>query len=197
MSDYFDRLALDRALDAIGDAERRLAAAMTGEGAAGAAAVAAWVGDAAGRRPPHPRGGARDREFGIDAVEADGRRQPARRPGAGLLGQFSARCRPDEPLPGHRVRRHVRRCSSSHCGGAGAELVGHGAQPAGDGEVEGRPREGDAMFRLAAEEADVGLFHGLSPVSGGFATVAVVQERRQIRSVPRRLTLHRVKIPQS
>ena len=44
VSDYFDRLALDRALDAIGDAERRMAAAMTGDGAAGAAAVAAWVG---------------------------------------------------------------------------------------------------------------------------------------------------------
>jgi glutamate dehydrogenase len=44
VSDYFDRLALDRALDSIGDAERRMAAAMTGEGAAGAAAVAAWVG---------------------------------------------------------------------------------------------------------------------------------------------------------
>jgi glutamate dehydrogenase len=43
-SDYFDRLALDRALDSIGDAERRMAAAMTGDGAAGAAAVAAWVG---------------------------------------------------------------------------------------------------------------------------------------------------------
>ncbi|MBX9774037.1 MAG: NAD-glutamate dehydrogenase, partial [Xanthobacteraceae bacterium] len=46
-SDYFDRLALDRALDAIGDAERRMAAAMTGEGAAGAAALAGWVA----RRP--------------------------------------------------------------------------------------------------------------------------------------------------
>jgi glutamate dehydrogenase len=44
VSDYFDRLALDRALDSIGDAERRMAAAMTGEGAAGATAVAAWVG---------------------------------------------------------------------------------------------------------------------------------------------------------
>ena len=95
-SDYFDRLALDRALDAIGDAERRMAAAMTGEGAAGAAAVAAWVGDAAGRRRTHPLGGARDREFGIDAVEAHGRRQPARRPGA---GPRSVRSLPwDEPL---------------------------------------------------------------------------------------------------
>ena len=43
MSDYFDRLALDRALDSIGEAERRLAAAMATNGAAGAAAVEAWA----------------------------------------------------------------------------------------------------------------------------------------------------------
>jgi glutamate dehydrogenase len=43
VSDYFDRLALDRALDTIGDAERRLAAAMAGNGVAGTAAVEAWV----------------------------------------------------------------------------------------------------------------------------------------------------------
>jgi glutamate dehydrogenase len=43
VSDYFDRLALDRALDSIGDSERRLAAAMSGNGAAGAVAVEAWV----------------------------------------------------------------------------------------------------------------------------------------------------------
>jgi len=43
ISDYFDRLALDRALDSIGDAERRLTAAMSGNGAAGAKAVEAWV----------------------------------------------------------------------------------------------------------------------------------------------------------
>jgi glutamate dehydrogenase len=42
ISDYFDRLALDRALDAIGDAERRLTAAMAGNGT-GAKAVEAWV----------------------------------------------------------------------------------------------------------------------------------------------------------
>ena len=41
--DYFDRLALDRARDSIGEAERRLAAAMVGNGTAGAAAVEAWV----------------------------------------------------------------------------------------------------------------------------------------------------------
>ena len=43
VADYFDRLALDRARDSIGDAERRLAAAMVGNGAAGAGAVEAWV----------------------------------------------------------------------------------------------------------------------------------------------------------
>ncbi|HJY18254.1 MAG TPA: NAD-glutamate dehydrogenase domain-containing protein, partial [Xanthobacteraceae bacterium] len=36
IADYFDRLALDRARDTIGDAERRLTAAMVGNGAAGA-----------------------------------------------------------------------------------------------------------------------------------------------------------------
>ncbi len=43
IADYFDRLALDRARDSIGDAERRLAAAMLGDGAAGTPAVEAWV----------------------------------------------------------------------------------------------------------------------------------------------------------
>jgi glutamate dehydrogenase len=43
IADYFDRLALDRARDSIGDAERRLTAAMVGNGTAGADAVAAWV----------------------------------------------------------------------------------------------------------------------------------------------------------
>jgi glutamate dehydrogenase len=45
ISDYFDRLALDRALDSIGAAERRLTAAMAADGAAaGPAAVEAWIG---------------------------------------------------------------------------------------------------------------------------------------------------------
>jgi len=43
VADYFDRLALDRALDSIGDAERRLTAAMVGSGGAGDGAVAEWV----------------------------------------------------------------------------------------------------------------------------------------------------------
>lgn len=43
VADYFDRLALDRTLDSIGDAERRLTAAMVGNGHAGAGAVEEWV----------------------------------------------------------------------------------------------------------------------------------------------------------
>jgi len=43
IADYFDRLALDRARDSIGDAERRLTAAMVSNGAAGTGAVEAWV----------------------------------------------------------------------------------------------------------------------------------------------------------
>jgi glutamate dehydrogenase len=43
ITDYFDRLALDRARDSIGYAERRLTAAMIGTGAGGAVAVARWV----------------------------------------------------------------------------------------------------------------------------------------------------------
>ncbi|MGA8816623.1 MAG: hypothetical protein WB624_04980, partial [Xanthobacteraceae bacterium] len=43
VTDYFDRLALDRARDLIGDAERRLTAAMVQNGSAGARAVEAWV----------------------------------------------------------------------------------------------------------------------------------------------------------
>jgi glutamate dehydrogenase len=42
-TDYFDRLALDRALDSIGEAERRIAAAMVTTGASGEAAVEAWI----------------------------------------------------------------------------------------------------------------------------------------------------------
>src|SRR6202040_2893736 len=43
VSDYFDRLALDRALDSIGQVEQRLTAAMAGNGAVGAGAVEAWA----------------------------------------------------------------------------------------------------------------------------------------------------------
>jgi glutamate dehydrogenase len=42
-ADYFDRLALNRARDVIGDAERKLTAAVLESGAWGAAAVATWA----------------------------------------------------------------------------------------------------------------------------------------------------------
>jgi glutamate dehydrogenase len=45
VTDYFDRLALDRSLDQIGDAERRLTAAMVGNGSAGPEAVEKWVAE--------------------------------------------------------------------------------------------------------------------------------------------------------
>ena len=48
VTDYFDRLALDRALDTIGSAERRLTAEMVGHGATGPQAVDAWVAPRAG-----------------------------------------------------------------------------------------------------------------------------------------------------
>jgi glutamate dehydrogenase len=43
VTDYFDRLALDRALDSIAEAERRITAQMVADGASGAAAVETWV----------------------------------------------------------------------------------------------------------------------------------------------------------
>ena len=48
VTDYFDRLALDRALDSIGESERRLTAEMLGDGVTGAEAVEAWVNPRAG-----------------------------------------------------------------------------------------------------------------------------------------------------
>ena len=48
VTDYFDRLALDRALDSIGEAERRLTAEMVGNGVTGPQAVDAWVTPRAG-----------------------------------------------------------------------------------------------------------------------------------------------------
>jgi glutamate dehydrogenase len=45
IADYFDRLAIDRALDSIGDAERRLTAEMARNGVTGTAAVEMWVAE--------------------------------------------------------------------------------------------------------------------------------------------------------
>lgn len=43
VADYFDRLALDRALDSIGDAERKITATIVSGGGSGPAAVEAWA----------------------------------------------------------------------------------------------------------------------------------------------------------
>jgi glutamate dehydrogenase len=43
VADYFDRLALDRSLDSIGEAERRLTSLVLQAGAAGAPAVETWA----------------------------------------------------------------------------------------------------------------------------------------------------------
>ena len=48
LTDYFDQLALDRALGSIAEAERRLTAEMVGNGMAGPAAVEQWIGAHAG-----------------------------------------------------------------------------------------------------------------------------------------------------
>ena len=84
VSDYFDRLALDRALDSIGDAERRLTAAMVGNGMAGAGAVEEWIKPRRRRSRAHPRGDPRDCRLGADAVEAVGGGEPAGGFGAGV-----------------------------------------------------------------------------------------------------------------
>src|SRR6202043_1007461 len=48
LTDYFDQLALDRALGSIAEAERRLTAEMVGNGTAGTAAVDHWIAAHAG-----------------------------------------------------------------------------------------------------------------------------------------------------
>ena len=84
IADYFDRLALDRARDSIGEAERRLAAAMVGDGAAGAARGRGLGGAAPRRGRARSAGGSRDRQFRADAVETGSGRKPARRLGQEL-----------------------------------------------------------------------------------------------------------------
>ena len=65
VSDYFDRLALDRALDSIGDAERRLTAAMVGNRRDRRRRGRGLGRAAPGRGRAHPRGDPRDRRLGL------------------------------------------------------------------------------------------------------------------------------------
>ena len=106
ISDYFDRLALDRALDSIGDAERRLTGAMAGNGVAGAEAVEAWV---APRRHEVERIRVSVHEIansGLDALEAGGGGKPA-----GGFGQAVGRdCDARSP---HGAKRNAGACFSA------------------------------------------------------------------------------------
>ena len=80
VTDYFDRLALDRARDLIGDAERRLTAAMVQNGSAGARAVEAWVA---------PRQGEVERIRGaIGEIVASGLTLSKLTVAAGMLGDL-------------------------------------------------------------------------------------------------------------
>ena len=84
VSDYFDRLALDRALDSIGDAERRLDRG-DGRDRRDRRGRGRGLGQAApGRGRAHPRGDPPDRGQRADAVEADGGGEPAGRSGEGV-----------------------------------------------------------------------------------------------------------------
>ena len=82
IADYFDRLALDRARDSIGDAERRLDR-RHGRQRRGRRrrAVEAWVAPRKSEVERIRIGDPRDRQFRADAVEAFRRRKPARRSG--------------------------------------------------------------------------------------------------------------------
>jgi glutamate dehydrogenase len=80
VTDYFDRLALDRARDLIGDAERQLTAAMVQNGSAGARAVEAWVA---------PRQGEVERIRGaIGEIVASGLTLSKLTVAAGMLGDL-------------------------------------------------------------------------------------------------------------
>ena len=79
--DYFDRLAYDRARDAIGDALRRLAAAMASAGGTGADAVTAWV---------ERTGGSVDRaRHAVHEIAASGLTLSKLTVAAGMLGDLA------------------------------------------------------------------------------------------------------------
>jgi glutamate dehydrogenase len=80
VADYFDRLALDRALDTIGDAIRRIAAEMATSGSSGPAAVAAWV---------TAKGGAERVRQAIHEIAASGLTLSKLSVAASMLGDLS------------------------------------------------------------------------------------------------------------
>ncbi len=117
VKDYFDRLALDRAIDGIAAAHRRLTAEAVAQGGAGPAGVEAWSAAARRRGRAHPRRRRDHRGLGPDAVEAHRRGEPPRRSGAGLTGvSGAASARPRRRTPARRARCPRRRCSRSSDG---------------------------------------------------------------------------------
>ena len=133
VADYFDRLALDRALDSIGDAERRLTAAMVGNGVDRRRRGGRMGQAAAGRSRAHPRGDPRDRRLGADAVEAVGGGEPAGRSGEGVVLYPRVASMPEMPHAGEHHRHAVlvgggdhlvvahRAAGLDHRGGAGLD----------------------------------------------------------------------------
>jgi hypothetical protein len=84
VSDYFDRLALDRAIDSIAYAHRNLTAEAARVRASGSMPCG-LEREARGRRQPHPRRGRQHRGVGPDALEGHGGGEPPRRSGADEL----------------------------------------------------------------------------------------------------------------
>ena len=81
MSDYFDRLALDRSRDLLGESVRRLTAEMLAGGQSGTDAVEAWLKPRAQEVERIRDVDARDRRHRAHAVQAGGGGEPARRSG--------------------------------------------------------------------------------------------------------------------
>jgi glutamate dehydrogenase len=81
VKDYFDRLALDRAVDGIAAAHRRLTAEAVGQGGAGPAAVEAW---SAARGPEVDR-----IRTAVDTISASGLTLSKLTVAASLLGDLA------------------------------------------------------------------------------------------------------------
>jgi hypothetical protein len=170
-ADYFDRLVLDRALDSIGDAERRLTAAMASGESAGSAAVEAWVKT---READVQRIRA-----AVDEIANSGLTLSKLSVAAGLLGDLVRALHLVQALQ-RLIRAGVARV------GAGAvkmvrrkirllialrrfavKVPRHDTQPSGhreverpgQREVERRARQGGAEFGLLVQELAVSFVH--------------------------------------
>src|SRR5262249_26270878 len=129
ISDYFDRLALDRALDSIGDAERPPTPPLAGHRRRRRRAQGGGsLGRAThGRGRPHPARGQRDRDVRADALQALGGREPAGGFGEELSARSASCCaRNTSSMPEMScVREHHR--DAVVVGGLDHLVVAHGA----------------------------------------------------------------------